>query len=151
MLREAQHPVEELALVVQPTLICANIAEVQFRDGSFDLVYSIGVLGEFLSFDQYISEKIYRLLKPGGKFVFTVISQDSPRTTSWKREAVEAVLPLVPIRLKRILNARFRSLWLPQARLQSIMEETSWSGYKITPRVSATSGCKHLVCVGSKK
>jgi ubiquinone/menaquinone biosynthesis C-methylase UbiE len=150
MLREAQHPVQESSVLVRPMLICANIADVHFNNDSFDLVYSIGVLGEFLSFDRYICEKAARMLKPGGKFVFTVISKDSPRTTSWKRRAVETLLPIIPMRLKRIVKARLRSLSLNEDELITILDQASLSQYTIKRRLSPTSGCIHIVCIANK-
>jgi ubiquinone/menaquinone biosynthesis C-methylase UbiE len=152
MLRQAQHPVQEpISLTVPITLLCSNIADVSLKNNAFDLIYSIGVLGEFLPFDGYLCEKVARMLTPTGQFVFTVVDQRSTRTSSWKRRVAELFLPILPKRVQRVIRVRLRSLWVSEDDLRAIMEKTPWSSYTIKPRVSSTSGRKHLICVATKE
>jgi ubiquinone/menaquinone biosynthesis C-methylase UbiE len=149
MLRLAQHPVQESHITVSVTLLCANIAEVHFVDDTFDLIYSIGVLGEFLPFDGYLCENVARMLKRGGRFVFTTVYKNSPRASSWKRRAAETLLPALPIRLKRIVQVRLRSLSLSEAELQSIMDQTQLSSYTMKKRYSPKA--EFILCVWPTK
>ena len=150
MLREALHPLQEHALLIHPQLICANITEVSFKDESFDLVYSIGVLGEFLPFDSYVCEKIARMLKTKGKFVFTVVSNESPQTTSLKRRAAERLLPFLLVRLRLVIKARLRALSLSENELMSVMNKARLYRHTMKRRQSPTSGRIHFVCTAYK-
>ena len=44
----------------------------------FDLVYSIGVLAEHVPLDAAIVERVWRWLKPDGRFAFTTVDPESP-------------------------------------------------------------------------
>lgn len=148
MLAHAAQPVEAHALTVTPRLIEANLADVSFPDEAFDLIYSIGVLGEFMPFDEFISDKITRMLKPGGKLLITVVHDASPRETTWKTRLAVTVMPFLPVSLKRVAKARLRDLALTEAELRYVL--CAFGELKIWPRVDCTSGRKHWVCLATK-
>ena len=150
MLLQAEHPVEEATISVKPSLICADLTEVQFPDASFDLVYSIGVLGEFMPFDRYFCEKIARIVKPGGKFAFTVMDKKSPTKTSWQRRLVTLCLPIFPRPLERRVRTRMRLLGLSEMELHSILTP-AFARATINQRRSCTSGSLHWTCIAEKK
>ncbi len=148
MLRLARHPVREGDVLCPLTLVCGNIADVRFADKSFDLIYSMGVFGHFLPLDAYILEKVERMLKGGGMFVFTVVDKNSPRTTSWKRRAAETVLPMLPRSLKRNVQARLRSFCVSEDELRSLITRAQLFTNTIKRRGFAS--LVEIVCVVSK-
>ena len=100
MLAEAAHPTrgrrhQRAAASRSSRAICATH---QFRDGSFDLVYSIGVLAEHVALDaRDWSSASRRWLKPGGRFAFTTVDPQSPDVPmTLAAPLADAVLPLAP-------------------------------------------------------
>jgi len=98
MLAEAAQPTRAGEISArQIALIKGDLATHQFGDGSFDLVYSIGVLAEHVALTRPLVERVARWLKPGGRFAFTTIDPQSPdMPMTVPRRVATAVLPLVP-------------------------------------------------------
>jgi len=130
---QARHPVLEETLEVTPELICSNLADFECPDASFDLIYAIGVLAEFMPFDSFLCEKIARMLRPGGKFVFTVVDRSSPRSTSWKRKVAKLFLLAMPKRLKMRIKVRLRELAMSESEVAAITA-SSFAQYEIWHR-----------------
>ena len=88
-------------------LINGDLAAHQFHGGSFDLVYSIGVLAEHVPLNRSLVERVAFWLKPGGRFAFTTVdpqSPDVPKTAA--RRMASALLPLFPGDAGRRLHER---------------------------------------------
>jgi SAM-dependent methyltransferase len=108
MLAEAANPVgadQITAKTIQ--LVEGDALTQQFPAGSFDLVYSIGVLAEHTPFDTRIVDNVSAWLRPGGRFAFTTVHPDSssiPKTLG--RTLGRAVLPLSPTPLRNWLRDR---------------------------------------------
>ena len=96
MLAEAAQPTHAADIKTRAiTLINGNLVTHQFAGGSFDLVYSIGVLAEHVALNRALVERVARWLRPGGRFAFTTIdpaSPDVPRTL--QRRVATALLPV---------------------------------------------------------
>jgi len=149
MLRLAQHPVRESHFTVPVTLLRANISEIHFRAKAFDLIYSIGVFGDYMPLDGYFVENTTRMLKREGRFVVTVLDKNSPQSTSWKRRAAEAIRPVLPVRLRRKVQTRLRSFGLTEDELRSLMEQSQFRINTIQRRHRA-SGRIQFVCLATK-
>jgi ubiquinone/menaquinone biosynthesis C-methylase UbiE len=108
MLAEARHPVyADRIQAASIALVKGDLASHEFADSQFDLVYSIGVLAEHARLDSALVARVWRWLKPGGRFAFTTVhpqSADVPRTPS--RRLAELLLPLVPGAAGTRLHAR---------------------------------------------
>jgi SAM-dependent methyltransferase len=108
MLARARHPVRADRITARELrLEQGDLATHEFPDASFDLVYSIGVLAEHVPLDAAIVERVWRWLKPEGRFAFTTVdpkSPDVPRT--WQRSLAALLLPLAPGSLGRALHRR---------------------------------------------
>ena len=98
MLAEAARPTRAGQISARHiTLVNGDLAAHQFAAGSFDLVYSIGVLAEHVALTRSLVTRVAGWLKTGGRFAFTTIdpqSADVPIT--WPRRVATAMLPLVP-------------------------------------------------------
>ena len=111
MLAEAQHPIREDRITARERrLVQGDLATQTFPDGSFDLVYSIGVLAEHVPLDDAIVERVWRWLKPDGRFAFTTVDPQSPDVPkTFARSLASLVLPIVPGTLGRALHRRLMS------------------------------------------
>ena len=111
MLAEARHPIRADRISARELrLVQGDLAAHAFPDGSFDLVYSIGVLAEHVPLDAAIVDRVWRWLKPDGRFAFTTVdprSPDVPKTPG--RSLASLVLPIAPGPLGRALHRRLMS------------------------------------------
>ena len=81
MLKESSNPVRAKEIRFNHIdLICADAFEVEIAPQSFDFIYSIGLFIGYSSFDLYTCNKLFEILKPGGKIFVTVIDI-APRMT----------------------------------------------------------------------
>ena len=108
MLAEAKTPTHGDRIAAgRIDLINGDLSSHPFSRGSFDLVYSIGVLAEHVPLNRSLVERIAAWLKPGGRFAFTTVdpqSPDVPKTAA--RRIASAVLPAVPGDAGRRLHER---------------------------------------------
>lgn len=110
MLAEARHPVCADRIDAAVTLVHGDLATHAFPDRAFDLVYSIGVLAEHVPLDAALVSRVWRWLKPDGRFAFTTVhpqSPDVPRT--WSRRLASIAMPIAPGSLGRSLHRRLMS------------------------------------------
>ena len=111
MLAEARRPVDAGHLdVARVTLVQGDVLTAPLGESRFDLVYSIGVLGEHTPFDTPIARRVHRALTPGGVFAFTAVHANSfsvPRTA--KRTLGERLMPLAPGPMRAALRTRLLS------------------------------------------
>lgn len=96
MLAEAAHPTHAAEISAGDLkLITGDLQTHEFPAGSFDLVYSIGVLAEHVPLTRTLVERVARWLKPKGRFAFTTVhprSADVPKTMP--RRVATALLPM---------------------------------------------------------
>jgi len=108
MLAEARTPTHADRIRIERIeLVNGDVASHRFPGGSFDLVYSIGVLAEHVPLSRSLVARVADWLKPGGRFAFTTIdpqSPDVPKTTA--RRIASALLPAVPGDAGRRLHER---------------------------------------------
>ena len=108
MLAEARHPIRADRITARELrLVQGDLATHTFPDDSFDLVYSIGVLAEHVPLDASIVERVWRWLKPDGRFAFTTVDPESPDVPqTLQRQLAGLVLPLAPGGIGRALHRR---------------------------------------------
>jgi SAM-dependent methyltransferase len=108
MLQEAAHPTHASQIkAARIVLVKGDLATHQFLPGSFDLVYSIGVLAEHVALTRDLVTRVAAWLRPGGRFAFTTIdprSPDVPKTM--QRRLATAVLPIAPGAVGESLHRR---------------------------------------------
>jgi SAM-dependent methyltransferase len=125
MLEQARRPVGGESIHADAlTLIAGDFMVHPFEPRSFDLVYSIGVLGEHSPFDAAIAARVRDSLKPGGRFAFTTVhplSFSVPRT--WKRRLAERCLPFATGAVRRALRDRLMrdGLYADEERLREVL------------------------------
>jgi SAM-dependent methyltransferase len=96
MLAEAAAPTRAADITARSIeLINGNLATHEFAAGSFDLVYSIGVLAEHVALNRRLVDRVARWLRPGGRFAFTTIDPESPDVPkTLQRRVAAALLPV---------------------------------------------------------
>jgi ubiquinone/menaquinone biosynthesis C-methylase UbiE len=153
MLHQAKTPVCAEKITVPVSLVQSDILHLPFPPQTFDLVYCIGVLGDFFPFDSNVCERLRSLVKPGGRLLLTVKDCRSSSATSWKRELALFLLPFMPRPLQRTMSVRLRHrLSLSEAEVRSIFDAFAWSHYTITERkVQAAQHRRYWICVATKE
>jgi SAM-dependent methyltransferase len=88
MLDMARTPISRDRIAATVTLVHGDLFTHPFDAGSFDLVYSIGVLAEHAPLDAVIVDRVHRLLKAGGRFAFSTVHPESPSIGKTKARTV---------------------------------------------------------------
>ena len=157
MLKEARQPIHQEQINIPHTeLICGDFLSQFFPTESFDLIYSIGVLGEYAPLDKTICQKLNAWLKPGGKLFFSVVDAASiPTTQSLKRCIAEGLYRILPpgwkskVRQERL----WQLLYLTETQLKEILKAGDLSDVTINRfGVEATDGWvgAHFDCFTTK-
>lgn len=121
-------------------LICGNFLDQHFPPGTFDLIYAIGVLGEYAPLTPALCRRLWQWLKPGGVLFFTVVDAASkPRPRSLKRRLASLVLPLLPAAARERLQQErlWRSLYLSDAQLRAFLQDSPLAQATITRHAAA--------------
>lgn len=152
MLAEARHPIDAGAIRVGTlTLVEGDFLTTPFEPGRFNLVYSIGVLGEHVPFDAAVARRVHGWLAPEGRFAFTAVHRESfsvPRTAS--RRAGELLMPLSPRPVRRSLRSRLLAggLYVDEQYLRDVL---GGAGFDIESLDRYESDVHlHCLCVARK-
>ena len=125
MLEQAAHPVHADRITAERVaLIHGDLAQHEFPAGSFDLVYSIGVLAEHVPLDAAIVNRVARWLRPGGRFAFTTVHPESPSVPQTPlRRVARGVAQLMPPSLDAPLRDRLlaRGLYADERRVRELL------------------------------
>jgi SAM-dependent methyltransferase len=154
MLKHARNPVKSDKISADHVnLICANIFDLHISPDSFDFIYSVGILGELAPFDLYICNKLFSLLKPGGKLFFTAVDVSSKfEAMTLKRRIAERVCPLLPSVWKGKLRERLKTFYITNKELRGILEKSKFTQYELFRHVSTSPlwiGA-HFECIATK-
>jgi SAM-dependent methyltransferase len=111
MLERARQPYRgDTISIGQVTLIEGDVLTQDFPAGSFDLVYSIGVLAEHAPLTGPLIASVHRWLRRGGRFAFTTVHPESPSVPrTLKRRLASAAVARVPVALRLPIKERLLS------------------------------------------
>ncbi len=130
MLELAKKPVRKSVVPVQ--LIQGDIYNVQFRPRSFDLIFSIGVLGDHAPFTVEFCNKVWSMLKPGGKIFFTVMDAQTEHSKGgMKRKLALAAYSFLPSSLKGRIEARIGNFKRTEEEVRTIINASAFQSYRI--------------------
>ena len=155
MIEQARRPVRASEVTAESVeLIAGDVFSAPLADGSFDLVYSIGVYGEYAPFDDALLQRLCRLMRPGGRLFITAVdsasrvSEPENATPSLPRRAVRKLFPLLPARLRRALNRRLSPHYASRAQVEAVLGRSGLDGIEVTayPHVSGWRGV-HFDCL----
>jgi SAM-dependent methyltransferase len=125
MLAEARHPFNaDLITAASVTLVEGDLFSCEFEDGRFDLVYSIGVLAEHVPFDRAVVARVWRWLRPDGRFAFTTVHPESPSIPrTMKRRIGQSIAALAPAAMAQPIRARLLAggLYADETRINELL------------------------------
>ncbi|OGU58040.1 MAG: hypothetical protein A2V66_15760 [Ignavibacteria bacterium RBG_13_36_8] len=168
MLEGARTPIKRGEIHIDHIdLVCGDILNLDLPPASFDLIYSIGVLGEYTQFNSEICYRIFNLLKPGGKTFFTVVDFNAKILSQNLVDKVSGILyQILPRFLRQFaIKNRFlyplqnadieqkrRKNYLKLSALQEILKQSQFSQWKITRFMSKSHFWRggHFECIAIK-
>ena len=108
MLEEARRPIHGDRLAALPvSLIHGDVMTHAFPAGSFDLVYSIGVLAEHVPLTSGFVDRVHSWLRPNGRFAFTTVHPASPSVPrTLQRRVASSAVDLLPETMTAALHHR---------------------------------------------
>jgi SAM-dependent methyltransferase len=153
MVKQARSPVKSDAVRIgRIDLISADILDIHLRR-SYDLIYSIGVFGEFVPWDIASSNRLYDALRPGGKLFFTVVDVFSKFPyMSKKRKIAETINLVLPSLWKRKLRERLGTYYVTNREIIGIFKNSKFRQFEVHRHVSTASLWKgaHYECLATK-
>ena len=131
MLALAKNPVRKGVVPVQ--LIQGDLSSIEFKPHSFDLIFSIGVLGEHIPFTVQFCNKVCSMLKPRGKVLVTVMDAQTPQSNGGiKRKLALTTYPFLPEDLKGWIDARIGNFTRTEEEVRHILNASAFETYRIT-------------------
>jgi SAM-dependent methyltransferase len=113
MIRHAENPVRQSRITARRIeLVCGDAAHYDPGESRFDLIYSIGVLGEYAPLDSTVVSKLSAMLAPGGALFVTAVDASSRvgpplrGKPSASRRIVARAFPLLPRAIRHRVNRR---------------------------------------------
>ena len=151
MLALAAHPFRADAITAERvTLVEGDALAHDFPAGSFDLVYSIGVLAEHVPLQAELVGRIHTWLRRGGRFAFSTVHPASPSVPQTAaRRLGSALLPWVPGSLHAYLRDRYLAagLYADEPYLRALLAD----GFEIESMERFVSEAHlHCLCVARK-
>ena len=137
MIEAARHPVREDRITAQTIeLFQGTIHEASFAQGSFDLIFSLGMFGNGCPFTAEICNHFFEWLGPGGKLFFNTIDVTGlPWSERLRKSAKRKVYPVLPRAWKDRLDERQRRHpFFPMSRheLERILRASPFQEFDIT-------------------
>lgn len=98
-LEQAKNPVR--AEVVQQNIrkikfLCGNFLNIDLPKSYFNMVYSIGVLGEYIPWTKELVKFVRETMVAGGHFLFTTVKPEALESKSKRRQIAEFLCKYVP-------------------------------------------------------
>jgi SAM-dependent methyltransferase len=152
MLEHAKRPVEAGAIrASEVQLVRGDFLTVTLPREHFDLVYSVGVLGEHAPFDGVVASRVHGWLRPGGRFAFTGVHRES---FSLPRTAVRRVAERAVAWLPRLLGAPLRrrlladGLYVDEEYIRGVLQSSGFTVESLTRHESDVH--LHCLCIARK-
>jgi SAM-dependent methyltransferase len=146
MLEHAKNPINAAHMDVQTVeLLCGDVLALDLPLGGFDLIYSIGVLGEYSPLDDQTVRRLRELLAPQGVLFVTAVDSGSrvsvpeDAAPSFGRRLARKIFPLLPNGLRRVLNRRLSPHYISLKQLQSLCSAAGFADCSLDKYVH-TSG-----------
>lgn len=125
MLEQARAPIDAARVTAgRVTLVRGDAATHAFEPGRFDLIYSVGVLGEHIPLTANLIRRVAGWLAPSGRLAFTAVHPESETVApTWKRRLGRAAMPFAVGPLDRWLHERWCShgLYADERRVSEVL------------------------------
>lgn len=122
MLLQARNPI--VGVEAPLMLLNGSIDEMEFKQGSFDLVFCMGVFGCSLPIDRSILFRVAQWLKPEGVFCFDAIERFlEPSHGTWRSRLAEKIQPYLLGPLKAYVEAKLMGFTISRENLETLVSE----------------------------
>jgi len=140
MLEQARAPVcaDEMT-VADIELLCDDVQALPLPEAAFDLIYSIGVYGEYSPLDDLLLRRLASLLKPGAVLFITAVDSHSrvsgPESgqPSLPRKLLRKAFPLLPGKARERINRLLSPHYLSRVEMQAVFERSPFRSFAIEP------------------
>jgi SAM-dependent methyltransferase len=138
MLELARDPVRSAELDIgRVELLCGEIHSLPLPERSFDLICSIGVIGEYLPVNAALLGRCHALLARGGTLFFTAVDTYSrlgltDRDGRLAMRALRRLFLYLPPRARRLLNKSVSSCYVAERDLSALLQTSPFARFEIT-------------------
>jgi SAM-dependent methyltransferase len=146
MVDQAHNPIFADKITVKTIeYLVGDVYSAALRESTFDLIYCIGVVGEYVPADAAFLRRLHSLLRPGGIAFFTVtdarsrISVPENARPSFVRRALRKGFPLLPPLVRELVNRYFSPSYTTPARMERLLRASPSTRHSLVPYVH-TSG-----------
>jgi SAM-dependent methyltransferase len=129
------------------SLIHGDLSNIAFREHSFDFIYSIGVLGEYVPISLALLERMHGWLRENGRIFFTVEDCVSRTKTSRKRSLAILLYPILPGFLQSWIYCRIGDYSINEADYNKLLQRADFRQIVISRRVARRI---HLYAIAEK-
>lgn len=117
---------------------------------SYNMVISLGVLGEHCPFTSEIMAQLYRITKEDGVVIFTVVKKGSRRETSLRYKSALFVIKFLPYWLKQRLKAKLFLHEVSSDELENIARGSRFKSKIIYEYTDEDWHGTHYYCIWQK-
>lgn len=146
MIEHAHNPIfADRITVGSIEYLLGDVHSGALRESTFDLIYSIGVMGEYVPVDAAFLRRLHSLLRPGGVAFFSATDSRSrirvPENSrpSLVRRVLRKSFPVLPPPVREWLNLYFSPSFTTPARMERLLRASAFTRHSMVPYVS-TSG-----------
>jgi SAM-dependent methyltransferase len=139
MLEQARNPVRQDRLDIEAIeLVCGDVFSLDAPQAAFDLIYSIGVLGEFAPIDAPLLERLATLLKPDGVLFTTAVDTHSRMRmrvggrVTLPRRALNKMFRHLPHTVRAMLNRHLSPCYVTREQLEALFAASPFPTYCFT-------------------
>ena len=158
MIEQARAPVRASEIsATSIELFAGDLFSLPLGEEAFDLVYSVGVYGEYAPFDDALLKRLRQLLRPGGRLFITAVdsasrvSEPENQAPSLPRRVVRKLFPSLPAGLRRALNRRLSPHYVSRMQAEAVLARAGLESIEIAEyqHVSGWRGV-HFDCRATK-
>lgn len=130
------NPISKNTITIdQIHLIRGDISFVSFTPQSFDFVYSIGVLGDFMPLSLSFLERVRSYLKDDGIVFFTVMESKPASRRGWKERLAVFLYPILPHRMKVYIDIQTGDYLTARDELERLLSQVRFKAFEINRQV----------------
>jgi len=133
MLELAKNPIKKDEITVKRVwLVRADVHSLRLQPASFDFIFSIGVLGDYVPLTVQFCNNLRSMLRPNGKALFTVMDAKSlPSEGGWKRNLALAIYPFLPKSLQYHIDVRIGNFKHTEEEVREVLDKSGFACYEV--------------------
>lgn len=140
MIEQARNPIFADKITVKSIeYLVGDIYSKDLTESTFDLIYCIGVVGEYVPADAAFLRRLHALLRPGGVAFYTAtdarsrVSVPENARASFVRRALNKSFPVLPMSMRELVNLYFSPSYTTPARMEKLLRASAFSRHALVP------------------